>query len=72
MYAIRSYYDTLYTNDLNNGPFISDTLRLDETREVLDAQVEIYRMMRPGEPPTKEAAQTIRSSGTMAFPSAST
>ncbi|MCI0507968.1 MAG: DNA-directed RNA polymerase subunit beta, partial [Gammaproteobacteria bacterium] len=50
---------TLYTNDLNNGPFISDTLRLDETREVLDAQVEIYRMMRPGEPPTKEAAQTL-------------
>jgi len=44
---------------LNNGPFISDTLRLDETREVLDAQVEIYRMMRPGEPPTKEAAQTL-------------
>ena len=50
---------TLYTNDLNNGPFVSDTLRLDETREVLDAQVEIYRMMRPGEPPTKEAAQTL-------------
>ncbi len=50
---------TLFTNDLNNGPFISDTLRLDETREVLDAQVEIYRMMRPGEPPTKEAAQTL-------------
>ncbi|NOZ53095.1 MAG: DNA-directed RNA polymerase subunit beta [Gammaproteobacteria bacterium] len=50
---------TLYTNDLNNGPFISDTLRLDDTREVLDAQVEIYRMMRPGEPPTKEAALTL-------------
>ncbi|MGD8884687.1 MAG: DNA-directed RNA polymerase subunit beta, partial [Gammaproteobacteria bacterium] len=50
---------TIYTNDLNNGPFISDTLRLDETQEVLDAQVEIYRMMRPGEPPTKEAAQTL-------------
>ena len=50
---------TLYTNDLNKGPFISDTLRLDVTREVLDAQVEIYRMMRPGEPPTKEAAQTL-------------
>ena len=50
---------TLYTNDLNNGPFISYTLLLDETREVLDAQVEIYRMMRPGEPPTKEAAQSL-------------
>jgi len=50
---------TLYTNELNNGPFISDTLRLDTTRNALEAQVEIYRMMRPGEPPTKEAAQTL-------------
>ncbi|MDH5328246.1 MAG: DNA-directed RNA polymerase subunit beta [Gammaproteobacteria bacterium] len=50
---------TIYTNDLNQGPFISDTLRLDSTRTELEAQVEIYRMMRPGEPPTKEAAQTL-------------
>ncbi|MGD8592527.1 MAG: DNA-directed RNA polymerase subunit beta, partial [Gammaproteobacteria bacterium] len=50
---------TIYTNDLNQGPFISDTLRLDTTRNELEAQVEIYRMMRPGEPPTKEAAQTL-------------
>jgi DNA-directed RNA polymerase subunit beta len=51
--------ETIYTNDLNQGPFISDTLRLDTTRSDLEAQVEIYRMMRPGEPPTKEAAQTL-------------
>ena len=51
--------ETLYTNELNNGPFISDTLKLDATRNELEAQVEIYRMMRPGEPPTKEAAQTL-------------
>ncbi|MCG6971267.1 MAG: DNA-directed RNA polymerase subunit beta [Gammaproteobacteria bacterium] len=50
---------TIYTNDLNQGPFISDTMRLDATRNELEAQVEIYRMMRPGEPPTKEAAQTL-------------
>ncbi len=50
---------TLYTNELNKGPFISDTLRLDSSRTALEAQVEIYRMMRPGEPPTKEAAQTL-------------
>ncbi|WP_455204399.1 DNA-directed RNA polymerase subunit beta [Kaarinaea lacus] len=50
---------TIYTNDLNQGSFISDTLRLDQTRSDLEAQVEIYRMMRPGEPPTKEAAQTL-------------
>ena len=50
---------TLYTNDLDNGPYISDTLRIDTTTSELEAQVEIYRMMRPGEPPTKEAAQTL-------------
>ncbi|MBA1331499.1 DNA-directed RNA polymerase subunit beta, partial [Candidatus Endoriftia persephone str. Guaymas] len=42
-----------------HGPFISDTLRIDSTSNELEAQVEIYRMMRPGEPPTKEAAQNL-------------
>jgi DNA-directed RNA polymerase subunit beta len=51
--------DIIYTNELDRGPFISDTLRLDPTHNELEAQVEIYRMMRPGEPPTKEAAQTL-------------
>ena len=50
---------TLYTNDLDRGPYISDTLRLDPTRTPHEAQVEIYRMMRPGEPPTKEAAEGL-------------
>ena len=50
---------TLYVNDLDRGPYISNTLRVDVTRNQLEAQVEIYRMMRPGEPPTKEAAQTL-------------
>ncbi|OOZ38910.1 DNA-directed RNA polymerase subunit beta [Solemya pervernicosa gill symbiont] len=50
---------TLYTNDLDHGPYISSTLRTDATQSELEAQVEIYRMMRPGEPPTKEAAQTL-------------
>jgi DNA-directed RNA polymerase subunit beta len=50
---------TIYTNDLDCGPFISETLRLDPTRDALDAQIEIYRMMRPGEPPTKDAAQAL-------------
>jgi DNA-directed RNA polymerase subunit beta len=52
-------FEILYTNDLDCGPYISDTLRIDPTREPLDALVEIYRMMRPGEPPTKEAAETL-------------
>ncbi|MDN6180685.1 MAG: DNA-directed RNA polymerase subunit beta, partial [Halomonas subglaciescola] len=51
--------ETLYTNDLDCGSFISDTLRLDTTDSRLGALVEIYRMMRPGEPPTKEAAETL-------------
>ncbi len=50
---------TLFTNDLDHGPFISDTLRIDPTTNALEAMVEIYRMMRPGEPPTKEAAQNL-------------
>ncbi len=51
--------ETLYTNDLDRGPFISKTLAIDPTTDELEAQVEIYRMMRPGEPPTKEAAQNL-------------
>ncbi|OLO06573.1 DNA-directed RNA polymerase subunit beta [Salinicola sp. MH3R3-1] len=51
--------ETLYTNDLDAGSFISDTLKVDTTRSALEALVEIYRMMRPGEPPTKEAAETL-------------
>ena len=50
---------TIYTNELDRGSFMSDTLRLDLTRDALEAQIEIYRMMRPGEPPTKDAAQTL-------------
>ena len=51
--------ETLYTNDLDRGPFISDTLRIDPTKTRLEALVEIYRMMRPGEPPTKDAAENL-------------
>jgi DNA-directed RNA polymerase subunit beta len=52
-------FQTLYTNDIDRGPYISSTLHIDPTRTELEAQVEIYRMMRPGEPPTKEAAQNL-------------
>ena len=51
--------ELLYTNDLDRGPYISDTLRNDPTTNELEAMIEIYRMMRPGEPPTKEAAQNL-------------
>ena len=51
-----SKIETIYVNDLDKGPFISNTLKIDSTQDQLDALVEIYRMMRPGEPPTKESA----------------
>ncbi len=51
--------ETLYINDLEAGPYMSDTLRADATTNEIEALVEIYRMMRPGEPPTKEAATTL-------------
>ena len=46
-------------NDLDRGPYISNTLRIDSSVTRLDALVEIYRMMRPGEPPTKDAAENL-------------
>ncbi|MBI4696945.1 MAG: DNA-directed RNA polymerase subunit beta [Gammaproteobacteria bacterium] len=52
-------FEIIYANDLDRGAYISDTLRADSTRTQLEAQVEIYRMMRPGEPPTKEAAENL-------------
>ena len=51
--------DTLYTNDLDHGPYVSETLRIDASRDALEGQIEIYRMMRPGEPPTRDAAQNL-------------
>ncbi len=52
-------FQTIYTNDIDHGAFISNTLRIDSTSTQLEAQVEIYRMMRPGEPPTKDAAEGL-------------
>jgi DNA-directed RNA polymerase subunit beta len=52
-------FETIYTNDLDQGPYISQTLRIDETADQLAAQVAIYRMMRPGEPPTEDAVKTL-------------
>ncbi len=52
-------FSTLYINELDHGSYISDTVRIDTTTDRLTALVEIYRMMRPGEPPTKDAAETL-------------
>ena len=52
-------FEILYTNEIDRGPYISQTLAIDPATTELEAQVEIYRMMRPGEPPTREAAQSL-------------
>ncbi|WP_044412509.1 DNA-directed RNA polymerase subunit beta [Thiomicrospira microaerophila] len=49
----------LYIDELLHGPYISDTINLDSTSTQLEAQIEIYRMMRPGEPPTKESSEAL-------------
>jgi DNA-directed RNA polymerase subunit beta len=54
-----SSIQTLYTNDLDQGPFISQTLRNDDTVDLTAARVAIYRMMRPGEPPTEDAVEAL-------------
>jgi len=54
-----SEIETLYVNDLDRGPYISNAMALDATTNRLEALVEIYRMMRPGEPPTKESAENL-------------
>ena len=52
-------FQTIYTNDLDQGPYISQTLRVDDAAEQNAARVGIYRMMRPGEPPTEEAVRGL-------------
>jgi len=52
-------FETLYINDLDRGPYISQTLRSDETADQWQARVAIYRMMRPGEPPTEDAVESL-------------
>src|SRR6516165_344693 len=51
--------ETIYTNDLDQGPYIAQTLKLDDTPDQTAARVAIYRMMRPGEPPTEEAVEAL-------------
>lgn len=51
--------ETLFTNDLDQGAYLAETLRIDPTTDRLSALVEIYRMMRPGEPPTRDAAENL-------------
>src|SRR5471032_641624 len=54
-----SEIQTLYTNDLDQGAYISQTLRIDDTADQMAAKVAIYRMMRPGEPPTEDSVEAL-------------
>ncbi|GGY29523.1 DNA-directed RNA polymerase subunit beta [Paludibacterium paludis] len=54
-----SEVDVLFTNDLDQGAYISQTLRVDDIQDQLQARVAIYRMMRPGEPPTEDAVEQL-------------
>lgn len=52
-------FEIIFTNDIDCGPYISETLTIDPAKTPLESMVEIYRMMRPGEPPTREAAESL-------------
>ena len=55
-------YTSLATLDvdlINKGPFIRNTLKADKSSDKISALEEIYRVMRPGEPPTAETAQAL-------------
>ena len=50
---------TIYVNDLDHGSYVSATLRTDDTPDRLAARIAIYRMMRPGEPPTEDSVEAL-------------
>ena len=54
-----SAVNCVYINDLEKGPYMSNTLQADPTTNRIEALVEIYRMMRPGEPPTRDSAEQL-------------
>ncbi|MBF0184564.1 MAG: DNA-directed RNA polymerase subunit beta [Magnetococcales bacterium] len=51
--------DVLFIDNATVGPYLRNTLASDKNQTVEEALVDIYRMMRPGEPPTLEAATAL-------------
>src|SRR5690606_16719320 len=49
----------IYTDNLSYGPFVRDTLALDKVSGPDEALIEIYKRMRPGDPPTIEASKVL-------------
>ena len=50
---------TLAVDHINVGSYIRDTLAADKNNNREDALIDIYRVMRPGEPPTLETAEAM-------------
>ncbi len=50
---------TLYIDNVNVGPYIRNTLEADKNHNREEALLDIYRVMRPGEPPTYETADQL-------------
>ena len=51
--------DLLYIDGINVSPCLRNTLAVDKTDKPRDAIIEIYRKLRPGNPPTLEVANTF-------------
>ena len=49
----------IYINESKSGIYIADTLRLDEAQTKIEARMIIYHVMRPGEPATDDAVNTL-------------
>ena len=52
-------FATLAIDHTNIGPYIRNTLAVDRNRSREEALMDIYRVMRPGEPPTLETAEAM-------------
>ena len=52
-------YKVIFTDNLTFGPFLRDTLLVDKINSPEEALIEIYKRMRPGDPPTLEASRTL-------------
>ena len=50
---------TLAVDHINVGPYIRNTLAVDKNSQREEALIDIYRVMRPGEPPTLETAEAL-------------
>ena len=52
-------FSVLHIDNVNVGPYIRNTMAADKNRTREDALVDIYKVMRPGEPPTVESADVL-------------